>query len=132
MKLEIGLIVITVVLVAFMVFLAKLSRDHSIEKAKEDLAHRINYWFCPGNIFRWFDRTYVQNGTPDPFTNNFFCLRVIEVREAWVMYELEEFEQKEGMASRVKTSIETGPCEDVYKMLQKCHAMIIKDCNKVK
>ena len=130
MRLEIGLCIIAVVIVAFMVFLLKLSRDHSIAKAKEDLAHRINYWFCLGNIFKWFDTTYMRNNTPDPFTNNFFCLRVIEVRDGWVMYELEEFMQKEGIGSLVKKSIETGPCEEVYKMLQDKHAQIIKNHNK--
>ena len=112
------MILLFIAVLFFVIFFAMV-QDHASIKKYEKLVGEINEAFRPGNTFKWYDTKHMIDNKPDPFKNNVYYARIIEVRDGWVMYELSNHPQNEiGMQLPPTKTIETAICEDFYSKLK--------------
>ena len=118
-----SIITILVLSVAFIAWL--IITDNKQRKAQER-HDDMRKTYCIGNVIKYYDGE-------DPFRSNAFYARIIELRDGWILFELQEYKQEpdpsKGSDQLVKTTIETRPQGSFYEFLRTNGATVIKDCN---
>lgn len=124
------LIIVALILIGVFSLLVYAAKERARMVKQEERVRDMEKTFCSGNILMWYGYESVKNGVPDPFNTNVYFAHIVETRNNWVLYELQEFAQKPGHTKKLmNTTFESSPCEKFYEKLQVMQAKVVKDCN---
>jgi hypothetical protein len=99
--------------------------EHAKRKQKRKLEEAKDRTLYEGNVLKYYD---LYLGRINPFQSDMHYIRIMEVREGWVLYEEQIFEQIPGRSSKLKeTKKKTMRRDDLYNLFVEKNAVIVKN-----
>lgn len=117
--------IIVFIIFGFLFSTCWLIGEHAKRKQKRKLEEAKDRTLCEGNILKYYD---LYLGRINPFQSDMHYIRIMEVREGWVLYEEQIFEQIPGRSSKLKeTKKKTMGRDELYSLLVEKKAIIVKN-----
>lgn len=117
--------IIVFIIFAFLFSTCWLIGEHAKRKQKRKLEEKKDQALCGGNVLKYYD---LYLGKINPFQSDIHYIRIMEVREGWVLYEEQIFEQTPGRTTKlVGTKKKTMSRDELYNLLIEKRAVMIKN-----